>query len=131
LTENDSEFLSVVFGPFNPFVLVSVNSRSNDLTTPCTCDESFLFWVLSLLCGGNIRIAGSVCRLSVCTHVTTPEFLNEFPCFNLLNPNITACRASFKIQNPAFFAALYVYVLCGSQNTQKILLYITFSSWFL
>ena len=76
MTENDFELLSIVVGPFNPFVLLSVNSRNNDLSTP-----SFLFRVLSLPCGNTIKIAGSVCRLSVCTHVTTLEFLNEFPCF--------------------------------------------------
>ena len=71
MTKNDSEFLSAVFGPFNPFVLISFNTRNNDLSTPSTrtCDESFLFRVLSLPCGSTIKIAGSVCLSVACLFV--------------------------------------------------------------
>ena len=134
MTESDPEFLSVVFGPFSPFVFgpfssfvfgpfspfvsAPVNTRNHDLSTPSTCDESFLFRVLSLPCGSTIKIPGSLCRLSVCTHVTALEFLNEFPCSNLLNPNISACTYSFKVQNRTFFPH-FMYMFCVDLRTHK------------
>jgi hypothetical protein len=48
----------------------------------------------------------------------------------LFNPKITACTASFEVQNSAFLSQC-IYVLCVCQNKRKILPYTAFSSWFI
>jgi hypothetical protein len=127
LAANDCECLSIVFAPFNPYVLVSVNSRNNDLNTSSTCGESFLLGFFRFLAEVLLKSLGlSVCRLSVCTHVTTLEFLNKFPHFNIFNPKITARTASFKVQNPAFLPQP-MYTFCVDLSNHRTFCHIQHS----
>jgi len=73
----------------------------------------------------------SLCTISVCTISLCTISLYTISVCTISLCTISVCTISSNIPKLYILPTLYLNVLCGSQNKQRILPYTAFSNWFL